>query len=257
MGATTQKGQLLVTPKQLSQYKEEGYTLVRGLIPPAELEPLRRQMLAFEAGDRGDWPEQQFHNLDPARMRDANGGRMIGGVQLPAKKSEDFRKVADHPNLQAAMMQILGGPVVRYTDQCAVKSHLVVSPQGSCTFFHQDTSYWELDPELGCNCWIPLQTVERDAIALAIMPRSHVGWKLVEHERYFDDPALFAGDAVEPFQRRRIPINTIDFSKEVLVPMRAGDGLFFTNYTWHRSEKNTTGRTMMYYAIAYNRADKK
>ncbi len=89
------------------------------------------------------------------------------------------------------------------------------------------------------------------------MPRSHAGWKLVEHERYFDDPAYFAGDAAEPFQRRRIPLATIDFSKEVLVPMRAGDGLFFTNYTWHRSEKNLSGRTMMYYAVAYNRTDKK
>jgi ectoine hydroxylase-related dioxygenase (phytanoyl-CoA dioxygenase family) len=255
MGATTQKGQALVTPQQLSQYKEEGYTLVRNLIPPVELEPLKRQMLAFEAGERGDWPENQFHTMEA--IKDAKGKRLIGGVQLPAKHSEDFRKVADHANLQAAMAQILGGPIVRYTDQCAVKSHMVKTEMGSCTFFHQDTSYWELDPELGCNCWIPFQDVDRDSIALAIMPRSHAGWKLIEHERYFDDPPPFSGDSAEPFKRRRIPLDKIDFSKEVLIPMRAGDGLFFTNYTWHRSEKNKTGRTMMYYAIAYNRADKK
>ncbi|MAE60341.1 MAG: hypothetical protein CMJ49_03190 [Planctomycetaceae bacterium] len=30
-----------------------------------------------------------------------------------------------------------------------------------------------------------------------------------------------------------------------------GDALFFTNYTWHRSEPNRTGRTLTYYAIAY------
>jgi len=30
--------------------------------------------------------------------------------------------------------------------------------------------------------------------------------------------------------------------------------LFFTNYTWHRSEPNRTGQTKSYYAIAYQRA---
>ena len=39
--------------------------------------------------------------------------------------------------------------------------------------------------------------------------------------------------------------------QEVLLPMAAGDGLFFTNYTWHRSEPNRTGEDRAFYAIAY------
>ena len=34
-------------------------------------------------------------------------------------------------------------------------------------------------------------------------------------------------------------------------PMETGDALFFSNYTWHRSEPNRTGETMMFYGIAY------
>ena len=55
----------------------------------------------------------------------------------------------------------------------------------------------------------------------------------------------------EAFQRWRIPLDTIDFSGEVLLPMSPGDAAFFTNYTWHRSEPNNSGVHKCAYAIAY------
>ena len=58
-----------------------------------------------------------------------------------------------------------------------------------------------------------------------------------------------------PFKRHRIPLDQIDPTREVLVEMSAGDGLFFSNYTWHRSEPNRTGETMAFYAIAYQRRE--
>jgi ectoine hydroxylase-related dioxygenase (phytanoyl-CoA dioxygenase family) len=244
-----------VTPEHLHQYQEEGYTLVRGLIPPAEMEVAWKMLLNFEAGEH-DWPEEYFQFAEPARFRNAKGGKLAFGVQLPSKHSEDFRRIADHANLQAAMASLLGGPVARFTDQCAIKSKIITTPQAGQTFFHQDSYYWHIDPSLGCNCWIPFQEVGRDAIALAVMPGSQKGWKLLEHEQYYDDPPFYGGRSPTPYKRHRIPAAAIDSSKEVLVPMQAGDALFFTNYTWHRSEKNLTGRTMSFYAIAYKRSDK-
>ena len=152
------------------------------------------------------------------------------------------------------MSQILGGRVVRYTDQCLIKSRHIKTEQGGQSFYHQDSYYWRIAPELGCNCWIPFDAVGADAIALAIMPRSQSGWKLEEHEHYFDDPAICGGRSNEPFKRKRIPLGKVDYSREVLIPMMPGDGLFFSNYTWHRSEKNRSGKTKCAYAIAYQRA---
>lgn len=97
-----------------------------------------------------------------------------------------------------------------------------------------------------------MSTVEQDGIALAVMPRSHEGWVLIDHESYYDDPPMGTErPEFEPFKRHRVPFEQIDFSKERLIPMEAGDGLFFTNYTWHRSEPNRTGETRAFYAIAY------
>jgi len=253
--ATTPKLPSLATPAQVKFYHDEGYVLIPNLIPKADLDPIQAQLFEFEAGNRGDWSEDHFQVADPARVRDPKGGKLIFGVQTPSRTSEIFRKVADHPKLQAAMGDLLGGPVARFTDQCAIKSKYITTPQGGCTFFHQDCYYWHIDPSLGANCWIPLQDVGKDAIALAVMPRSHAGWKLQNHEQYYDDPAFYGGRATQPYQRHRIPLDTIDFSKEILVPMKAGDALFFTNYTWHRSEKNLSGKSLTFYAIAYKRSD--
>ncbi len=76
--------------------------------------------------------------------------------------------------------------------------------------------------------------------------------------KIIDHPPMFRKSRVtyEPFKRHRIPLDQIDYTNEVLVEMKPGDGLFFTNYTWHRSEPNRTGKTMAFYAIAYQLKDR-
>ena len=71
------------------------------------------------------------------------------------------------------------------------------------------------------------------------------------------DVRLCARERIDRRRSRRIiakdspPIDDVDYSDEIVLPMNPGDGLFFSNYTWHRSEPNRTGDTRMFYAIAY------
>jgi ectoine hydroxylase-related dioxygenase (phytanoyl-CoA dioxygenase family) len=245
--------EITLTAEQFAQYHERGYVVVPNLIPAAEILAVRDLLLQIEESEL-EMPPASGQFLDPAKVTNARGDRIAAGVQGPARWSPTFQAVADHPRLQSAMEQLLGGPVERFTDQCGIKTKYVQTEQGGRSYFHQDSYYWHIDPALGCNCWIPTDVVGRDAIALAVMPGSQRGWTLAPHEQYYDDPAFSAGRSTQFFQRHRIPSDQIDFSKEALVPMRPGDGLFFTNYTWHRSEPNRTGRTLCFYAIAYQRA---
>ena len=194
--------------------------------------------------------------LDPGRYTSEGGGPLPGGIQHPAGREEVFARIADHPRLTEAMAALLGGPVKRYTDQIGVKHAAVAEEQGSRSYFHQDSFYWKIDPELGCNCWIPLTEVGVAASALAVMPASHRGWRLIEHESYYDDPPMGVReeDGFRPFKRHRVPPEQVDFAREKLIDTRPGDGLFFGNYTWHRSEPNCSGRTRAFYAIAYQRS---
>lgn len=244
-----------LTTAQLHQYRVEGYTVVPNLIPAADMFAVRDMLHKIEEGDV-DLPPEYAQYLDKTKVTNAKGLPIAGGVQEPARWSPVFQTVADHPNLQSAMSQLLGGPVERFTDQCGIKTRYITTEQGGRSFFHQDSYYWHIDPERGCNCWIPTDEVDRDAIALAVMPGSQQGWKLVPHESYYDDPAFASGLEAQLFQRHRIPFSQIDFTRELLVPMHPGDGLFFTNYTWHRSEPNFTGKSLCFYAIAYQRVDR-
>jgi len=240
----------VATTAHLKQYHKDGYTLIKNLIPRELIPAVRNELTLIEEG-RDSWPPEMFHIVDPKYYLTPTGKPMPGGVQLPSRHSADFKAVADHPRLQQAMAELLGGPVVRQTDQVVIKSRHIKTEQGGRSFYHQDSYYWRLGPRLGCNAWIALDTVGKDAIALAMMPGSQEGWTLVDHEQYFDDPSYTHGMLGQPFKRLRIPAEKVDFSKEVLVPMEPGDAVFFTNYTWHRSEPNFTGTTLCAYAIAY------
>lgn len=245
-----------LTEADLQQYREQGYLLVRNLIPEAEMFAVREVLHQIEESE-SDLPPSHAQYFDPSKVTNSRGEQIAGGVQGPARWSPVFEAVADHPRLQSAMRQVLGGLVERFTDQCGIKSRYITTEQGGRSYFHQDSYYWHIDPELGCNCWIPTDVVGKDAIALAVMPGSHRDGTLIPHEQYYDDPAFSAGRSAQFFQRHRIPQDQIDFSQEHLVPMNPGDGLFFTNYTWHRSEPNRTGKTLCFYAIAYQRTDRK
>jgi len=235
-----------LTEQQRQQYKEQGYTVVPGLISPEEAAGVRSRLMDLLEGNH-DWPNAHFQVLDPSKFRNDKGGFMPIGVQLPAKQEQVFKAIADHPNLQSAMAQLLGGPVQRFTDQALIK-HRDISGQ---SFYHQDSYYWRLHPERGCNTWIALDEVGADGCALAIMTGSHKSWTLTPHEQYYDEPSFHNAQSGEAFKRWRIPLDQIDFSREALLPMSPGDAAFFTNFTWHRSEPNQSGSHKCAYAIAY------
>jgi len=244
-----------LNPTQLQQYRDEGYCLVRNLIPSAVGAAVRQRTLAVIA-DLPAWGNRACQVLDPQRYQNHAGQPLPAGIQLPAQEEAVFQTMADHPNLATAMGQLLGGAVQRFTDQVGIKHGCIKEAQGGCSYYHQDSYYWHIKPELGCNCWISLDSVGTNAIALAVIPGSQKGWRLVEHESYDDDPPLGGVRAGKftAFQRHRVPLKNVDLAQEVLLPMEPGDGLFFTNYTWHRSEPNRTGQTKAFYAIAYQRA---
>lgn len=239
-----------LTPAQLQQYKDEGYTVVRGLISAEEASRVRNRLMELLDGNH-DWPVGHLHVLDPAKYRAPNGKFLPVGVQRPSTREKVFRDVAYHPRLQAVMEQLLGGPVKLFTDQALIKNSKIDGQ----SFYHQDSYYWHIKPELGCNSWIALDEVGKGAIALAILPGTHRTWTLTPHEEYFDEPTFHNDYNGRAFKRYRIPLNRVDFSKEVLLPMKPGDAAFFTNFTWHRAESNQSGAHKCAYAVAYQLRD--
>lgn len=238
-------------------YLDDGYCLNRHLIPKEAILAVRSRVNEMME-DRPEWADRSWQVIDPERKLNSQGQSLPIGIQRPARFEPVFDVVAHHPNLVASMTALLGGEVELFTDQIGIKQGFITEEQGGRSYYHQDSYYWKIEPELGVNCWIPLDDVGTDAIALAIKPGSQRGWTLHPHEDYHDDPAWghIRQNGFSPLHRHRIPLDDTDFSDEIVFPMQSGDGLFFTNYTWHRSEPNRTGETRMFYAIAYRLTDR-
>ena len=209
-----------VSSTQITRYIEEGYCLIPNLIPQNSIEAARLRALEI-VQQLAPWHSGHFQVLDPERYRSENDTPLPVGIQRPASQETVFADVADHPNLAEAMAALLGDPVKRFTDQIGIKHGTLNEAQGGCSYYHQDSYYWKIAPELGCNCWIPLTSVGIDASALAIMPKTHQSWQLVEHESYYDDPPFghIDNDVFTPFKRHRISQEQVGFAREMLIEM--------------------------------------
>lgn len=242
----------MIDADQLALYNSDGYCQKSELIP-LDLITAARQRVHAMIEDQPQWSTGFWQMLDPKRQCNSKGQPIPVGIQRPALHEDVFMQIAGHPHLQAAMEDLLGDEVELYTDQIGVKHGFLNEEQGGRSYYHQDSYYWHIDPALGTNCWIPLDVVDHDAIALGIKPGTQRGWQLADHEDYYDEPKAgrIQDGEFKAYQRHRVPLDQVDYSDEKVFPMQPGDGLFFTNYTWHRSEANRSGETKMYYAIAY------
>jgi len=242
----------MIGAEEKQTYMQDGYCLDRKVIPQEAITAARARVHEM-IEEPPEWAPQSWQVVDPARALNSKGQPLPAGIQRPARFEGVFAEIAHHPNLVAAMTTLLGGEVELRTDQIGVKHGFITEEQGGRTYHHQDAYYLRVEPEIGANCWIPLDEVGLDAIALAVKPGTQRGWKLHPHQDYDDTPAWghMEKGVFRPFQRHRIPLNDVDVSDEIVFPMVPGDGVYFTNYTWHRSEPNRSGKTLLFYAMDY------
>ncbi len=241
--------------ENVSEYRDVGYSYVEQLIPK-ELVIAVRTCIVEHLEKHPDW-KHAWQLLDPEVYTNSKGQTMPYFLQRPGMYDETFKKIVEHPRLIQKMEELLGGKVKFFTDQVGIKYGDINNDQGGRSYYHQDAYYWNIPPQRGANVWIPLDTVAKDQIALAVMPGSQKNGVIEEHEQYFDNPnsGHYIENQWKPFKRHRIPSKNTEFAKETLLPMNPGDGLFFSNHTWHRSEPNRSGVTKMFYAIAYELLD--
>jgi hypothetical protein len=238
----------MLTPQQIDSFWSRGYLKLDQLLTLPEVEVLKERLDDVLNG-RVEWPKSCFQILDPNKYRSPTGDVMPEGIQGPARQDERFQAIAEHPRLIEVMKDLMGPDVKRYTDQVIMKSP-GISP---ATFFHQDGFYWKNTPEKTVNCWIALDDAEVGNGCLCFMPESHkLGLK--EHESYFDEPSIHSGQTGEAFKRLRIPLDQIDFSKDVAEPVKPGGCLLIQKYCWHRSDPNRSSLRRRAYAIAYHEA---
>lgn len=118
------------------------------------------------------------------------------------------------------------------------------NPNDNCfVHAHQDFTYTDETEEPSIMCWIPLVDVDIDNGALGFIPKSHA---------FFDHIRAFPF----PFAKTAIMDNEVKLmSYFEIVPMKAGEMLFFMNNTIHGSFANYTDKCR--YSLSINFYNKK
>ena len=96
--------------------------------------------------------------------------------------------------------------------------------------WHQDASYWPMEPRINLTAWIALGPTFPENGCLRLIPGSHKQW-LDDEYRPLDQNAAFS-KGLKPDQ--------VDESKALDVAMEPGDVVFFSEATLHGSNANVS-----------------
>ena len=226
----------VIDQANVEAYHNDGYLLVPGLFTEADMEPVRLAIedevdrLAdrfYRAGKVSSrFADQPFNRRLVLLCESAQESVRIWELRTRAAVTPELYRLVRHPGLLELMTAILG-PEVAWTGSFAVRVKL---PESEVTAFpwHQDTQYYG-NPTRHLHVisvWIPLVDVDERNGCLQLLPGSH-RWGLLGGAR--DSERVV--QMFEDVEQR---------GKPVVLPMRRGDALAFSNLTCHASTVNTT-----------------
>jgi phytanoyl-CoA hydroxylase len=235
----------------LERYHEDGFLMVRGLLPEHEVLAARSELEAMARADRPGcamiWYEGALRDhiaLDPRRDREIDGRH--GGVGFAAGQEADrlpaidpelrarhvrkfmgfveqkaaLGRLARQPDLMALVERLVGSEPVLFQDMALVKP-----AQGREKPWHQDHAFFNvaLDTPI-VGVWIPMGQVTPENGCMHLLAGGHK-----------------AGPRIH-FKRRDWQICDTDVPTRgrVAVPMRVGDVLLFDGKIPHGTPINRT-----------------
>jgi phytanoyl-CoA hydroxylase len=200
-------------------YKKQGYAVVRNFVEVSDLLAEMRDVFARYLPHIADVTDQVIFDLfkdDFAGFYGcANICQYLASLTSLSASTRVCRALGE---LGIKMPVINTRPLVSFSSRYLAKNE----------------SYWKVPAHQdwpstqgslnGLTCWIPLVDVPTELGPLEMIPGSHLN------------------GAMEHKEQSGVPICGSDFSEGdfVPVPMKAGDALFFSYFTVHRSGTNTT-----------------
>jgi ectoine hydroxylase-related dioxygenase (phytanoyl-CoA dioxygenase family) len=217
MVANTPNGEVSLTAAQIGQFHEEGYLIVKGLIPREQIEAIRARFDAL--GESGEAVEGYW---EPKRGS-SDVLQRYPRVMHPHRFDELSRKLMLHPRTRVVLQTLLGEEPV------ACQSMFYFKPSGARgQAFHQDNFYLSVQPSTCLAGWVAVDRSYPQNGGLMVVPRTQtLDLKCPEMA---DTGESFTQEVVRP------PAGTTP----VPAVMEPGDVLFFNGNVIHGSGPNQT-----------------
>ena len=222
----------LLTPEQARGWTEDGYFILRGVMPRDVCEAMSEAAIGLfsqaendgrsfgghHVGDSGVIAVEEAARVDSGGAADQRMSKLFN-----LHRKQPFKSFAGHPAVLNAMHAILGPDVACFNSQYIFKNPGVWGQP-----WHQDSLYYRFDrmPQVGVWLATTRATVENGCLFVA--PGSHLEpiHKVVPDAR---PGANFCYMEVVDY----------DFSRAEPVLMEPGDVLIFHSFLMHKSNDNT------------------
>jgi ectoine hydroxylase-related dioxygenase (phytanoyl-CoA dioxygenase family) len=216
-----------VTFEHARQFREEGYFILNGIVPPDDLDALRGECQRFV-----DERDREMDRLGVDKLDlDHRGSRYF--VHAYGKSPAVERFLSSDLMAQIARAA-LGDTIYLFNEQYVVKA----AEQGMKFGWHQDSGFIDYAHRPYVTCWIALDDMTEANGTVYLLPYSRAGTRdVVEHVRDQE-----TGDLVGYFGD--------DSGDPVIVP--AGSIACFSTTLLHRSGPNTTDRMRRVYVAQYS-----
>jgi phytanoyl-CoA hydroxylase len=219
-----------LTPEQLAQYRNEGYTTAPHFFNQREVAAMQAELQRFkEAG--------LLHNVatEGDGKTESTTGMNLQICPL-APKSELFRSLGFADKVVDVIRQLIGDPIVWQLDQIFLKP----GRHGKGTSWHQDNAYFRVkDRRQGVGMWTAVHAATVANGTMQVIPRGDV--ELLAHER----------DGGSNHHVKCV----VDESQAVPIELPAGGVLFFNYAVPHCTKGNTTDHERAGLALHFLRED--
>jgi ectoine hydroxylase-related dioxygenase (phytanoyl-CoA dioxygenase family) len=216
-----------ITPEHVDQFREQGFFVLRGIVPPGDLD-----MLHGECQRVIDAREREMDRLGVDKLDlDHRGSRYF--LHAYGKSPAVERFLSSDLMVQIARAA-LGDTVYLFNEQFVVKA----AERGMQFSWHQDSGFIDYAHRPYLTCWIALDDTTEANGTVYLLPYSRAGTRdVVKHVRdqQSNDLVGYFGD---------------DPGDPVIVP--AGSIACFSSTLFHRSGPNTTDRMRRVYVAQYS-----
>ena len=233
-----------VSIQEFTQFKRDGYIVIRGLLSPEEVEELKQHTDDLR---QGRLPEQNGggrYPLDapPAHLSAAEKSAYYLRIHMLHRKLELHERTMLHPRV-LDVLEVLIGP-----DVMALQTMLFLKPPGKPgQGWHQDSYYIPTAPDTLCGAWIAIDDCDEQNGAMWFAkgsgnepvyppcPEVHYGFgdKLVGDIKYVKGVS-------DPVDEQNALTPVAEKYDHLLASAKGGDVVFFNGHVLHRSKTNWT-----------------
>jgi ectoine hydroxylase-related dioxygenase (phytanoyl-CoA dioxygenase family) len=208
----------LLSEAEIAAFWRDGYRFPVRVLSAEEARRVRDRLEAYEAQSGGPISSNMRHK-----------------VHLLFTWAAELVR---HPRILDAVEDLLGPDILCWTTNFFIKEPRTPS----FVSWHQDATYWGLDPDDVVTAWVALSDAPVESGAMEFLPGSHRMGQLPHADTFHEHNLLSRGQEIAV---------KVDAEKAVKVPLCAGEMSLHHVKLAHYSGPNTTGDRRIGLAIRY------